>query len=298
MNTFEVSLFLSKQRKALKKPTILPASRQILFQQIWQERTIVVVDEEKYRSLYFDNNMTQSRMVLDNPLSLPLPYTQHILASLLFNENPQRILMFGLGGGSLAKFFLHYFPQCRMETIDSNPETPNIAQQFFFLPTDSRLHIHCTNGETFITSKQNIEPDYDLILVDAFDHNGMSSSVYDRSFLLSLKRLLSDFGVMAINTSRSESHIYQRVLAIVTDCFPNQAFRLPVQNSHNEIIFCCNQGKPWKNKVTCQKLAWINHPDLDFVALKQRMIPLKQPFWRKLAGYLTGHTATENTILS
>ena len=268
--------------------TYLPSIPRVLFHQDWQERTIRVVDEDGHRSLYFDNHMIQSRMLLDNPNKLHLPYTRHMLASLLFNNDPRQIFMIGLGGGSLAKFFLHYFPKCHMEVVDSNPEMATIAQRFFFLPIDNRLKIHPVDGETFLqnrqNNKQNIKTDYDLILVDAYNHEGMCQSVYAKDFLMKNYALLSHSGIMTINANRAETAFHKTILNAVTECFPNQAFRLPVLHSNNEIIFCCHKKNVWgkKRQPLSPISARIDDPDLDFSDFLQRTTPLKQPFWRNL----------------
>lgn len=237
-----------------------------------------VVDEKGFRSLYFDNRMVYSRILLAYPLWLCLPCYRHILACLLFNGAPRRVLEIGLGGGSLTKFFLNYFPSCYLEAVDSDPEMAGVAHQFFFLPKNHRLKTYCADGEAFVTSRQNTASRYDLILVDAFDHEGMSRSVYVRKFFLETKVLLSRSGVIAINTNRIEEDLYKTILDVIAACFPGQAFRLPVPQSNNEMIFCCNrQESAWRDRAEQQRqaLAWLDHPGLDFFDYLNRMVPLQ-----------------------
>lgn len=269
--------------------SILPAARRVLLQQTWQGRKLVVVDEGGYRSLYFDNHMVQSRMIIDQPLRLLLSYSRHVLACLLFVANPQRILMIGLGGGSLAKFFLHTFPKCRMDVVESNPEMVNIARYYFNLPTDSRLHVLHMDGDTFVADHRENASRYDLILLDAYDHEGMSRSVYDSEFLNKINMLLSEPGVIAINVNRSQNKFYKNFVESVHRSFSKQAFQLPVQGSKNTIIFCNKHQELWSKPIQWQNLAWINHPEVDFGNYLQRMVPLKQPFWRRWMHFLTGH---------
>lgn len=269
----------------------LPPIRQVLYRQDWQGYTVEVVDEEHHRSLYFSNHMVQSRMLLAHPLWLHLPYTRHMLASLLFNKNPRDILMIGLGGGSLAKFFLHHFPHCRMEVVEDNPAMVEIARRFFYLPTASRLTIHDARGETFVANRQESATRYDLILVDAYDQGGMSRGVYARDFLLKIHALLSDSGVMVINTNRSEKTCHATLLRVMTHCLPPRAFRLPVQHSNSEILFYVKQDTLWQESAEHhqQALAWVDHPDLDFIDFMDRMTPLQPAFWRRWIRYLVGH---------
>ena len=238
-----------------------------------------VVDQNGLRALFFEETMVQSCMLLDHPLWLYLPYTRHMVATLLFHNTPQRILMIGLGGASLAKFFLHYFPHCFLDVVDFNPEMAHIARHYFFLPTDPRLTLYNTDGKTFVTNRQNRQQTpYDIILVDAYDQQGMSRSIYAKEFILHTHKLLSPSGIISINTNRTQTTLHQTLLATIRDTFPGQAFRLPVKTSNNEIMFICHPDNPQKNPAKWQpkNLSWINHPNLDFVDFQQRTIPLKK----------------------
>ena len=63
------------------------------------------------RTLYFSLDNIQSRMRLDDPWALDLSYTRKVMSFLLFRAAPRRILMVGLGGGSLAKYCYRYLPR-------------------------------------------------------------------------------------------------------------------------------------------------------------------------------------------
>src|SRR6266851_724789 len=60
-----------------------------------------IVDTPLHRFLHFDLECVQSAMHLGDPDKLTLAYTRKMMAFLLFNRNPNRILLLGLGGGSL-----------------------------------------------------------------------------------------------------------------------------------------------------------------------------------------------------
>ena len=63
------------------------------------------------RSLHIGSDTIQSAMRLARPNDLELAYTRSMMAFLLFTERPARVLMIGLGGGSLAKFIYHRMPR-------------------------------------------------------------------------------------------------------------------------------------------------------------------------------------------
>ncbi len=56
-----------------------------------------IVDSRRQRSLHFDLDCVQSVMHLENPNRLMLAYTRKMMAFLLFNRTPQRVLLLGWG---------------------------------------------------------------------------------------------------------------------------------------------------------------------------------------------------------
>ena len=64
----------------------------------------------------------QSEMSLKAPNDLALRYTQKMMAFLLFQPRPMRIVLIGLGGGSLVKFCHHRLPGARMTAVELDPD--------------------------------------------------------------------------------------------------------------------------------------------------------------------------------
>src|SRR3954453_2696578 len=57
-----------------------------------------IIDNGRRRFLHFDFGAVQSVMELEDPRRLALAYTRGMMAFLLFNRSPKRILLLGLGG--------------------------------------------------------------------------------------------------------------------------------------------------------------------------------------------------------
>ena len=70
--------------------------------------SISVSENQHYRWLTFDN-VVQSMMLKRQPWQLTFPHQISLLSPLLFFK-PQEVVEFGLGGGNLARFLLHYLP--------------------------------------------------------------------------------------------------------------------------------------------------------------------------------------------
>ena len=83
------------------------------------------------RSLHLGSKTVQSSMRVSAPDELELAYTRSMMSFLLFNPEPVRFLMVGLGGGSLAKFVYHRMPAARTTAVELNPQVVAAARAYF-----------------------------------------------------------------------------------------------------------------------------------------------------------------------
>ena len=204
-----------------------------------------MVENDLTRSLHFGSNAKQSSMLLRDPYHLTLSYTRALCAALLFCEEPKRILLLGLGGGSLAKFFLHYFPECHIDAVEFRPEVHRIALEFFSLPEEKHLHIHHDDAGEFVRKAPMDEfADYDLIFTDAFLDNGIAYAVCGLSFLDACRSRLTGKGCMAVNLWAEDQQCADDHLKDIRTTFNKQMLRLPVQGKENLIAIATQQPAP------------------------------------------------------
>ena len=214
----------------------------VVHRRTWQGQCIEVVDSADGRALFFDSHLVQSRMAPDDPIRLVLPYSRQMMVCLPFLDGaPERVLLFGLGGGSLVKFLLFHFPECRVEVVEVNEGMAELARCYFHLPPESgHLTVHVADAARFV-DRSIAEGAYDLILVDAFDGQGMARSLAARAFFDGCRRLLTKSGVMVVNVTRSDGILFEIVREMVQDCFPGGMLTLPVARTNNEIFFACQR---------------------------------------------------------
>ena len=103
----------------------------IIFRDKTGDNEIIVADDGNKRSLYLGGDTLQSCMYLNQPYSLAMAYSHAMMCTLLFNRNPARILLVGLGGASLVKFLLHVCPQTTIEVAEINPSIIKVARNYF-----------------------------------------------------------------------------------------------------------------------------------------------------------------------
>lgn len=198
---------------------------------------IEVVDLGSTRSLHFGTIPRQSSMSLHTPHTLELTYTESMMACLLINTQPERILVIGLGGGSLVKYLLYHFANCKIDVVEYRQDVVDVAQKYFNVPqNDVRLSIHVGDGYAF-TQRRYFQDaaQYDLILVDAYDHVGMAESVGGQDFFDACAGLLSSVGVMSINLWGSDRHLFNQSMTRINESFGGRTMVIPVQNKGNVI---------------------------------------------------------------
>ena len=156
-----------------------------------------------------DSGVMQSEMRLDDPLALYDDYTQAALLGILWQPQPQRVYVAGLGGGCVPLVLHHYFPAVVVECTEIEPAMIEMATRYFGLGLDERLLVAVADGREWLAAQS--QP-YDFIFVDVFLDRGyipyrMSTVEF---YTLCRERLTPD-GVLVINLLASDPYLAARV---------------------------------------------------------------------------------------
>jgi spermidine synthase len=149
-----------------------------------------------YVSLQFRRGQTQSRMRSDAPDRLLIDYTRTMLAALLWQPQPRRIGLVGLGGGSQVKFLRRHLPQVRLEVVENHPDVIALRDAFGIPPDGAGLEVALDDGARFIAARPGR---YDLLLVDGYDAGGIPEALSTAAFHRACRDALAPGGVMASN---------------------------------------------------------------------------------------------------
>lgn len=195
---------------------------------------IEIIEDGPIRSLHFGNAVRQSAMDMNRPTHLVLTYTRAMASSLLLQPAPERALLIGLGGGSLAKFLLHHFPLCTIDAVEQREQIVKLAHGYFMLPEDPRLRVHVGDGNAFAQANAKTDAGrYDLILVDAYDGTGMAEDMGETPFLDACRTLLSPAGLLVMNLWGSDRSRYTQVRRRMRRCFEADPLLLPAEGTTN-----------------------------------------------------------------
>jgi spermidine synthase len=139
---------------------------------------------------------TESIANLADPDDLPVRYTQMMTVGVLYPPRPDKVLMIGLGGGSISSYLGRHLPDARIDTIEVDPGVITAAKNFFGVRETARVRYREGDGRVFLN--RNAET-YDLILVDAFHGGYVPFHLLTREFYALVKQRLAPGGAAAFN---------------------------------------------------------------------------------------------------
>jgi len=219
------------------------ASGELLHREEWNGDLVEIIASDGLRSLFFASRYLQSCMAPDHPERLQLSYTRYMLLGLPALESVQHILIIGIGAGSLIHYCRHHFPDSIIDAVDNSPRVIALARRFFMLPENEHVRIHCEDGLSFLAGRA-ADRDYDLILVDAFDHQGMADSIYSPLFFMRCSTVLADEGMLSCNLWSDDAQQLDAIRHSIASCLDGHIF-VSVPDRGNAVILAFRQPVPW-----------------------------------------------------
>lgn len=200
---------------------------------------IEVVEEDGEITLRFGNHTAQSGWYPAQPYQLAFGYYRALLTSLVLHPQPERLNLYGLGGGALARFLLAY-TDIRLTTHDLRPVLRDIARAHFDLDTD---HPNLTLRFGDITDHFWLmdTPTADISWLDVFDERGMVP-IPPRSIAI-LADQLDDMGVLCANIWRNELNDVAHINDQLSRHFSPTPLILHVPDRFNTVV--CYRKTPW-----------------------------------------------------
>lgn len=210
-----------------------------------------VVDNGRRRFLHFDFGSIQSAMDLSDPGRLALAYTRKMMAFLLFKRDPERLLLLGLGGGSIAKFCYRNLPDSSLTAIEVNGDVIALREEFGIPADDHRFRVVHADGAAYLAQLSRRQ---DVILVDAFDRAGMATGLDSAEFYRVARTRLNTGGVLVANLCGSDSSIRAQ-LAMIRDAFGDELLTMRVRVDGNIIAFAFKGRRPVSRGKRIEKAA-------------------------------------------
>jgi spermidine synthase len=123
-----------------------------------------------------------------------------MVASLALVPEPKRGLILGHGGGSLAKWLAHRWPELELDVVEFDPTVVRMAEEYFSYQPPLQHHVHVRDARVFLNATERT---YDLIWVDAFARHMIPFHLTTVEFFAELRARLAPEGVLAVNLASS-----------------------------------------------------------------------------------------------
>lgn len=169
-------------------------ARTILQKDTFYHRIRVEEDDEA-RYIYFDRTL-QSAMNLKDPTALRLIYSRYTSLGFAFRPDAKKMLIIGLGGGSIPKKVQKEFPHMEIDAVEIDPEVIKIAKDHFNVKENKNLRLHAQDGRLFLTRTQT---QYDIILLDAYFTDAMPFHLATKEFFQLAQKKLTSNGIVVAN---------------------------------------------------------------------------------------------------
>lgn len=224
------------------------------------------------RKLRFDGAAVQSAMRLDAPFALELGYTRAMMGFLLLRPDPRRIVVVGLGGGSLPKFCHRALPKARLTVIEIDPRVIALRDQFLIPPDGERLRVIEADASEYLARAAAAA---DVVLVDGYDRWGLPERLCSDAFYADCRRALTPGGVLVANLWGQEPN-RARYLKRLIRAFDGQVWWSRPRESACLVAYALNGDRrpPWTRMIARARTLDARHRlDLVHTVLQMRARP-------------------------
>lgn len=162
---------------------------------------IVIAESDDFRTMYFvvdGTHYIESRLDRRRPQALDLDYTRTMMAGFLVRPQIRRLLMIGMGGGTLSNYLFHAIPGLEVDAVDIDAEVVRLARKHFEVPDDPRYRTHAADGRLFVDQAPAAQR-WDMIILDAFRGVFVPFHLKTREYYTSLLARLDPNGVVVAN---------------------------------------------------------------------------------------------------
>jgi spermidine synthase len=165
----------------------------------------------KWRPDYID-----SMIDLKDPDAMPVSYTRIMPVALAYPEAPKRILMIGLGAGSISTYLARAMPDAQIDVAELDPGVIAAGKKYFGLLETDKVRLIESDGRVYLNRHKDL---YDVILLDAFRELGVPFHLLTREFCALAKEHLAPGGAVASNVV-ANTKLYLSTLVTLRAVFP------------------------------------------------------------------------------
>jgi spermidine synthase len=146
----------------------------------------------QWKGWHFD----ESKVNLADPDDLPLHYQRTMTVAAIFPIEIKRVLVLGLGAGSIPLYLQRILPEATIDSVELDPGVIDVSKKYFGLRETRTFRLVESDARVFLN--RHAEP-YDLIFVDAFTGSYIPFHLMTTEFYQLVRSRLAPHGVAAFN---------------------------------------------------------------------------------------------------
>lgn len=190
-------------------------AQQLLHQERSLYRNLFVIQSGDERCMLFRYPRPLGRescILMHEPDKMIFDYTQMMMAGLYLNPKPQKLLIIGEGGGTIPTALQQMYPNLQIDLVELDGAVDRIAKRFFEFKPGPKMKVTIADGRVFVKRAIPQKPNYDIVMLDAFDADYIPEHLLTREFLEEVKSIMAPNGVIVANTfSNSALYDYESV---------------------------------------------------------------------------------------
>lgn len=271
---FSAAAVLSLAAGILLAVLAAPSAARIIHEERSLYSTILINKQGPVLCLQFSvsrHQRNQSCMNERRPREMVFVYARMVMASLLLEPSPERILVLGLGGGTLPMAFDELLPEAEIDVVEIDPAVVRVAREYFRFAPSERVDVFAQDGRVFVKRAVQQGDEYDLVILDAFNGEYIPEHLMTREFLEEADQLLSPGGVLVANTF-SISELYHHESVTYAEVF-GRFFNLRSDETGNRVIIARNGALPPRD-VLEQRAAVLQEELEPYGVEFERLLPM------------------------
>ncbi|MGH8616935.1 MAG: spermidine synthase [Burkholderiales bacterium] len=211
---------------------------------------VVTQNAEGMRILRFEHGGARQSLVKPgDPDYLGLPYAKTAFTGLALTGEPKRILVIGLGGGTLPSFLHKHYPAAVIDAVDIDPVVVDVARRYFGFRDDALMKGHVGDGRRFV---EDVKQPYDMIFLDAYGSDSVPEHLATEEFLRAVRRAVRPDGIVVGNIwGRGHNRLYDTMVRTYQEVF-DDLYILDVRNAGNQILLALPRSQPLTQEQLAQ----------------------------------------------
>ncbi len=196
---------------------------------------VKVVDSFGERRLVADG-YTQSRSL--NKDGLTGSYWDGFVNPMVKLDKNSRVLILGLGGGTVAKMLTKRFGLITIDGVDIDPMMVDLGKKYLDF-TEKNVNVIIEDAKKYL---KDARYKYDLVCVDLFSHGDVAVGTESKNFFESIQKILNKEAVVVINKLFTSSEELKKYVDFLHEIFDKTEILL-VRGSirtDNVIIYAIN----------------------------------------------------------